>query len=79
VRLLITSLLSAMLDIIVTAMARRHDCRPALEIDVHASCILLSHVLQAEFLTHLLNPGLDLLDVVDGVVSFTNDTMLRLV
>lgn len=56
-------------------ITRWHHCRPALEIDIHASFILLGSVLQAEFLAHLFDAGFDLLDMVHGVVSFTNDTM----
>ena len=62
----------------VAAMTRRYHCGSALEIDVHASCVLLGHVLQPEFLAHLLDTGFDLLDVVDGVVSLANDTMRQL-
>jgi hypothetical protein len=59
----------------VAAMARGHDRGPALEIDVHASGVILGHVLQAEFLTHLLHTGFDLLNVIGGMVSLTNDAM----
>jgi hypothetical protein len=59
----------------VAAMARGHDRGPTLEIDVHASGVILGHVLQAEFLTHLLDTGFDLQDVIDGMVPLTNNAM----
>jgi hypothetical protein len=58
----------------VTTMARRHDRWPALEVDVHAAGIGFRDVLQAEFLADLLDAGLDLLNVVDGVVALADDS-----
>lgn len=78
VLLVTTTVLSAVLSSMLATMAavaRRHDRGPALEIDVHAASVLLSHVLQTELLADLLDAGLDLLDVVDGVVSLAHDTV----
>jgi hypothetical protein len=58
----------------MTAMARGHDRWPALEVDVHAAGVGFRYVLQAEFLADLLDAGLDLLDMVDGVVALADDS-----
>lgn len=58
---------------LATATARRDDRGTALEVDVHASGVGLGHVFQAELVADLLDAGLDLLDVVDGVVSLADD------
>lgn len=65
----------------MTAMGRRwwHYGRTALQIDVDAARIVLRRVLQPELATHLLDARLELLDVVDAVVSLADDTVLAFV
>jgi hypothetical protein len=58
-------------------LRRRHDRRPASQVDVHASGVLLGRVLQAELLAHLLDARFDLLDVVDRVVALADDAVRR--
>jgi hypothetical protein len=58
----------------MTTMARRHDRWPALEVDVHAAGVGFRYILQAELLADLLDAGLDLLDMVDGVVALADDS-----
>lgn len=57
------------------AMVRRHDGRATLQVDIYPTRILLSGILQSKFLTDLLDAGLDLLDMVHGVISLSHDTV----
>lgn len=66
----------------VATMLRRGLCgqgwvvrAAALEVDVDPAGVLLGRVLQAELAAHLLDAGLDLLDVVDRVVPLAHDDM----
>lgn len=47
----------------------------ALEVYIYATLVLLSLVLQPQLLTQLLDPGLDLLDVIGRVVSLPDNDM----
>lgn len=54
-------------------LLRWHICRATGQIDVNATSVIFGAVLQPKFPTDLLNPGLEFLDVVRGVVSFSDD------
>lgn len=72
VRLLL--LLVVLLLLVTTSMMRRwHLGRTAREIDIHASGVFLSRVLQTQLATDLLHARLDFLNVVDRVVPLAND------
>ena len=51
----------------------RHLCRTALQVYVHPSCIVLSRVLQAQFLAYLFDLRFDLLDMAWRVVTLSHN------
>ena len=63
-----------MIAMVTLGKLLRHLCRATLQIDVHSPRVCLRRVLQAKFLTHLLYPGLDFLNVMRGVIAFADDT-----
>lgn len=57
-------------------MHRRHLGCAACEIDVHSSSVFLGRVLQTKLATDLLHARLDFLNVVCGMVPFSDDPNL---
>jgi hypothetical protein len=53
---------------------RGHDGLATGKVYVNATGIVFSRILQAQLLAHLLDTGLDFLDVVGGVVSLADNT-----
>ena len=62
-----------MIAMITLCKLLRHMCRAALEIDVHSTSICLCRILQAKFLTDLLNARFDFLNVIWGMIAFADD------
>ena len=71
VRLLVPVI--GMVSMVALRELLRHLGGSALEVDVHPARVCFCRVLQTEFLAYLLNAWFDLLDVVWGVVPFTDD------
>lgn len=49
--------------------------RTTSEVDVDSTSVVLSSILQTHFTADLFNSGLDFLDVVGRVITFTDDTV----
>lgn len=75
--MLLLLLLLRLIRIWIRRMMRRHLRRSTGEVYVDAPGVLLRGVLEAEFLTDLFDAGFYFLDVVDGVVSFADDSGRR--
>jgi hypothetical protein len=84
VLVLITPLLSILWLLLLSAMllslplatpVTGHLSWAALEVDIHASSVLLGCILQAKLLANLLNAGLDFLNMVYRVVAFAYDAI----
>ena len=71
VRLLVPVI--GMVSVIALSELLRHLRGSTLEVDVHPARVRFCRVLQTEFLAYLLDAWFDLLDVVWGVVPFTDD------
>lgn len=55
---------------------RRHLVHSAaLQVDIHSTLVFLGRILQPHLATHLFYPRLDLLHVVSGVISFSNNNV----
>lgn len=63
-------MLALTLVMVIAVVVAWHVGRATSEIDVHPPCVFLRGILQTELLTDLFYTRLDLLDVVDRVVSF---------
>jgi hypothetical protein len=69
---------------VVAADADLHGFLPAgayskiVLIDVHTTCVIFCRILEAQLLAHLLDTGFDLLDVVYGVISFSDNADRKL-
>lgn len=50
-------------------------CGASSQVNVHATFILLGVVLEAEFAADVFDCGLDLLNVVDGVITFADNAV----
>ena len=73
VRLAVLRMLRLVLVAVVEMRHLRRSVAGRLQLDVHATFVVLSVVLQSEFAADLLNARLDLLHVVHGVVSLADD------
>ena len=73
VRLAVLRMLRLVLVVVVVVRHLRRSVAAWLQLDVHATFVVLSVVLQAEFAADLLDARLDLLHVVRGVVSLADD------
>jgi hypothetical protein len=73
VRLAVLRVLRLVLVAVVEVRHLRRSVAGRLQLDVHATLVVLSVVLQAEFAANLLDARLDLLHVVHGVVSLADD------
>ena len=62
-----------MVSMIALSELLRHLRGSTLEVDVYSAGVGFGRVLQTEFLAYLLDAWFDLLDVVWGVVPFTDD------
>lgn len=58
---------------VVLRQVIRHLRGSALQVDVHPARVGFGGVLQSELSTDLFDAGFDLLDVVRGVVAFSDD------
>ena len=78
--LIATMLLAVMLlatSVIIASMRRDLVRRTASQVDVDAASVGFGVVLQAKFLTNLLDARFDLLDVVYGMVTLAHDPIGR--
>lgn len=73
VRLAVLRMLRLVLVVVVVVRHLRRPIAARLQLDVHATFVVLGVVLQSEFAADLLDARLDLLDVVRGVVSLADD------
>jgi uncharacterized membrane protein YedE/YeeE len=73
VRLAVLCVLRLVLVAVVKVRHLRRSVAGWLQLDVHATLVLLSVILQSEFAADLLNARLDLLHVVHGMVSLADD------
>jgi hypothetical protein len=73
VRLAVLCVLRLVLIVVVEVRHLRRSVAAGLQLDVHATFVVLGVVLQAEFAADLLDARLDLLHVVHGVVSLADD------
>lgn len=73
VRLAVLRMLRLVLVAVVEVRHLRRSIAAWLQLDVDATFVVLSVVLQSKFAAHLLNARLDLLHVVRGVVSLADD------
>jgi hypothetical protein len=79
--LILASIVLAMILMVLPALLMgrlwiiRHHSLSTLQVDVHPPGIFFSGILQAELLAYLLDPRLDLLNMVDGMVALANDDM----
>ena len=72
-RLAVLRVLRLVLVAIIVVRHLRRSIAARLQLDVHATLVVLSVVLQAKFTADLLDARLNLLHVVDGVVSLADD------
>lgn len=54
-----------------------HDRLATGQVDINPASVLFSGILQAEIAADLLNPRLDLLNVVDGMIPLADDAVRR--
>jgi hypothetical protein len=73
VRLAVLRMLRLVLLVVVELRHLRRSIAGGLQFDVHATFVVLGVVLQSKFAADLLHARLDLLHMVDGVVSLADD------
>ena len=56
-----------------TRLQWRHDCWFSFEVDVDAAFVFLGCVLKTKLLADLLNSWLDFLNMISGMVPFSDD------
>jgi hypothetical protein len=72
-RLAVLRMLRLVLLVVVELRHLRRSVASGLQFDVHATFVVLGVVLQSKFAADLLHARLDLLHMVDGVVSLADD------